>query len=202
VSTDDPFKTLVQDWVQPPLKQAGFTKKGGTFRRLGPDVLHLVVPQRSVKSKGGEVVFTVNLGVASLRLLRREEIEPGSCSWEECHWRERLGRLAGMENDFWWTIHDAASVPVAGAQVSKWLRTQGVSALDALRDDAALRDLWHSGRSPGLTEAARLLNLAVLLGQLGPAEEVSAAVGALKRATAVNPLPAAVTYLREIGQWP
>ena len=47
--------------------------------------------------------------------------------------------------------------------------------------DEALRDLWLSGRSPGLGEYERLRYLAVLLKAISPGEHLEPTLEALRR---------------------
>lgn len=78
----------------------------------------------------------------------------------------------------------------ASAEVEEWLEAHGILSLDALPDDAALRDLWLSGRAPGLTEMQRLVNASLLAEVLGPASAKSALLRELEEMARTNPLPA------------
>jgi hypothetical protein len=144
------------------------------------------------------IAFAVNLGVESKRLLQREEEDPPTVTAEKCHWRKRL-TSAETESDLWLTVDGAESAYTAARATALNLRDRGLPALATLSSDAALRDLWLSGRGPGLTRVERLLNLAVLTSQIGPAEEAEAAVRVLKAMCESDPMPVVINYLREIG---
>lgn len=196
------FQKIVKESISPFLAERGFSRKATTFRRELGEVMHLVEVQKSRRSSASTVVFTVNLGVASLRLLRRAEKDPVQWAWDACHWRERLGDVAGAGSDVWWSISDEASAAAASSQVTQWLAASGLPALDALSTDAALRDLWLSDRSPGLTEGQRLVSLADLLREIGPASEAARHVALMKERVERNPTALVVSYLRGIGELP
>jgi hypothetical protein len=202
MTANQAFQALVRDGVSACLKRHGFAKKGNTFRRKRGEVCHVVSVQKSGKSTSDAVVFTVNLGVASLRLLARSGVEPGKCTIEDCHWRQRLGSVSSRAEDVWWTVRDEVSADAASAEVVAWLDAHGAPSLDALRDDAALRDLWLSGRAPGLTEMQRLVNASLLAEALGPASAKSAVVRELKEMAETKPLPSITARLRELGESP
>jgi hypothetical protein len=193
------FQAVLRERVQRFLKEEGFLKKNATFRRMKPEVVHMVGVQKSRKSSPDGIVFAVNLGVASALLLRRSQIDPSSNTVEECQWRRRLSTAESGE-ETWWTIHDALSMQRAGDEIVRALRDRGLSMLDDLSTDVALRDLWLSGQSPGLTDVQRLLNLAILTRELGPADEASSAIRALKQMCESTAVPAVVKYLREVGE--
>jgi len=192
------FQSALRETVQPVLAQAGFSKKGAAFRRSDAEVVQVIAIQKSRKSTTEQIVFAVNLGVASKQLLQREEVDSASVTAEECHWRQRLsaGDPAG---DSWWSVHDARSAQEAATSVAQALHDRGLPAVSILSNDLALRDLWLSGRSPGLTDVQRLLNLAVLTSRLGPAEDAQEVVQLLKQVYESNPLPAIMNYLRHVG---
>jgi hypothetical protein len=196
------FQAFVLDRVSACLKRHGFAKKGNTFRRRRAEVCHVISVQKSGKSASEAVVFTMNLGVASLRLLARSEVEFDKCTIDDCHWRQRLASVSPRAEDVWWTVRDDASADAASAEVMAWLDTHGVAALGALPDDAALRDLWLSGRAPGLTEMQRLVNASLLAEALGPESAKSAIVRELQEMAQAKPLPAITARLRELGESP
>lgn len=64
-------------------------------------------------------------------------------------------------SDRWWDVSDASVGEVSKTVVTTVVR-YGLPALDAIDSVEALRALWESGRSPGLTEQQRRRNLAML----------------------------------------
>jgi hypothetical protein len=80
------------------------------------------------------------------------------------------------------------------------LEEYGLPQLDKLRNDVAIRDLWLAQRSPGLTEMERLVNLSMLLRDIGPPDQAAATTRALKELAASKSVPMVTVYLREIGE--
>jgi hypothetical protein len=196
------YRALIQDEIRPLLKKHDFRCRGSVFRRRRDGVWHLVALQKSRKSTARRTIFTVNLGVASERIMRWEALEPARCGIVNCHWRARLGHLSPERRDVWWTFENEASSAMAGTQVKQRLEDYGLPELDKLEDDFALRDLWLSEKSPGLTDTERLFDLSILLRDLGPRDEYEASIAALKELAASKSAPMVTVYLREIGEDP
>jgi hypothetical protein len=182
---------LVRDEVQPDLLQKGFVRKGLLFSRQLEEVWHFVGFQKSRSSD----TFTVNLGVASKRILRFLE-GPAKPSFDDCHWNERLGFLSPQRDDLWWTLSDPASM----AEALLLLKMHGLPSLEALSSDLALRDLWLTGQSPGLTEMQRLVCLSTLLASLGPADQLALVKQEMQDMAANRPAPAIVRQLQMLDR--
>lgn len=202
MSADEFFQGVVRPVMNACLKQHQFTRSGNVFRRQRTEVCQVVSLVKSGKTTSDLAVFTVELGVASLRLLARSGVDSRRCSIEDCHWRERLGMLGPRREDVWWTVRDEPSAHSASTEIVAWMESAGLPALEGVADDSALRDVWVSDRSPGLTDVQRLLCLSVLLETLGPRSTMVEVTGELKRMVAAKPIPAIVTRLRELGECP
>ncbi|MBE7448008.1 MAG: DUF4304 domain-containing protein [Kofleriaceae bacterium] len=198
MTLDAVFRSALRERVQPFLKQSGFSKKHSTFMRMKPEVVHLVSVQKGRKSTAGEISIAVNLGVASVRLLRRSERDPLATTIEECQWRRRL--TGESKEEPWWTLRDLRSAQTVSDEVAAALRVCGLPILDELSTDAALRDLWLSGQSPGLTDVQRLLNLSVILREIGPIDEAKNVLQSLKKTAESTALPVVLNYLQEVGE--
>lgn len=167
------FGALLKEHIGPFMKHEGFLRRGQSFIREGLESWAIVHFQRSSKSDAAEILFTVNLGVASKRLCDFFGIQvKGKNSIDTSHWRQRLGILATGGVDHWWSIDGETDITSLGSELVRMIRDRGIPIIEALSEDAALRDLWISGVSPGLTRAQRLMNLLVLLDSLGPYEEL------------------------------
>lgn len=79
------------------------------------------------------------------------------------------------------------------------MKDYGLPELNKLENDVAMRDLWLTQRSPGLTEMERLINLSILLRALGPPDQSAATIESLEKLAASKSLPTVVVYLREIA---
>jgi hypothetical protein len=197
-SIQQEFQRIVRLRVAPLLRSKGFSSQRTTFRRVGREVVQLVALRKSMKSTAGRIVFAVDRGVASIRLLTRSNTDPMTCRIEDCHWHKRLG-VDSSSGETWWTITDARSADASAEELVQALEAHGLGELDALCDDRAFRDMWLNGTGPGLTEGQRLLNLSVLLRALGPSAESDTVLDAIRRLAKTKGLPMLVAYLREIG---
>ena len=145
---------LVHEQIHPVLKARGFVRRGLLFIRDLKEVWQLVGFQKSVESSHDTTSFTVNLGVSSKRILRFIG-GPERPTVGDYHWKERLGFLGPQRDDIWWTVSSRSREPMV--EVVALLMESGIPELDRLSSDIALRDLWLTGRSPGLTEPGRLV---------------------------------------------
>ena len=170
VDAQQAFKDFLGQRLLPALKQRGFSGRGSTFHLERSGSWGLVGVQKSQESRKDRVRFTVNLGVTSGRLQRfAARASHGSRpTVEDCHWQERLGFLLPDPQDRWWTIDPAHTVEALAPELVAQVLEVGVPEVEKYLSDEALRDLWLSGRSPGLTELERLQNLAALLSAIGP----------------------------------
>jgi hypothetical protein len=137
------------------LKRVGFKKRGKVFHRPVGDVVHLVGLQSGSASTRLSTQLTVNLAVWCKRLA-----EPGSePTVATSQWRCRLGDLMPSKEDAWFSLAGPRAGEGARGAIVAAVKAYGLPALDGLPDLAALKALWETGRSPGLTpeQAARHL---------------------------------------------
>ena len=139
--------------------------------------------QSSVKSDANRKIITFNVGVSSERLLQFLSRPPVRTKLviNDCHWCERLGFLIPDRHDKWWQVGPETDLEQLGAELVDCLENYAIPALEKYATDEALRDLWLSGESPGLTNEGRLSNLALLLSALGPAECLEPVLAELKQ---------------------
>lgn len=157
-STSLQLDAWIRDCVEVELLARGHVRKGLSFYRDRGQVIWVVEFQASRTHSG---TFAVNVGVLSRRVDAARGRDAGDFpSVDQCHWRERLGVLASGK-DVWWPITRESCNEVRAALTSK-----GLSALEALDGDIALRDLWARGVSPGLTRQQRAALLAALQREL------------------------------------
>jgi hypothetical protein len=170
------------------LQQRGFEGRGPVFFRVRAGNWALIALQKSQKTSADAIVFTVNVGVVSERLARFFSIPlmpnrpPEAGEW---HWRQRLGFLLPEGLDKWWTIKSNTRIEEVSREVERALELALPEVEKHIRDEF-LRDLWLTGRSPGLTEVQRLKNLAVLLKALGPEDRVTPILDELRRVSRAN----------------
>lgn len=150
------------------LKPLGFRRTGSQLYVESDDNWGVIGFQRSpVSGLVPRDSFTVNLGVVSRRLVAffsSTRLVAGKLPEVNHHWRERLGFLLDPPRDEWWPL-DADLTAII-----KLLKERAVPLIRRHMTDEALRDLWLSGQSPGLTYLRSIECLCVLLQALGPTE--------------------------------
>jgi hypothetical protein len=204
VDAQSQFSDAVMRVFAPALRHVGFSRKGKTFYHQEQGNWGLVDFQKSTKSTADQVLFTVNLGVASTRLLRfyAGGQDVGTPALDQCHWRQRIGALLPHPEDKWWPIR-AISVVDNLEEVSDLLMRSGIPAIRKNIADEQLRDMWLSGVSPGLTDIQRLMHLTVLLQAIGPAEQLDGILQELQRVSSGKPtallVKSHIQQLREAG---
>jgi hypothetical protein len=131
------FAALLRE-VAPLYREAGFRRQAGSFYRPGKACLSVVNYQKSQYSSKAEVKFTVNIGIASRRLLAFFAVPdppPETVPEYKCHFRWRIGRLLG-QGDVWWSIR--TGVPMPAAEQQAIARDTILPWLDAHGSDQAL----------------------------------------------------------------
>jgi hypothetical protein len=169
MKANDKYKKLI-DILTPALKEKGFTKYRHRFYLRIENNWGIIDFQKSTKSTSNSVIFTVNLGIASKRILEKfSQIPEGKKPdiWD-CQWQVRLGHVLGINKDLWWTINEETSIDQLSEQLKEYILDYGVPEILKYISDDSLRDLWLSGKSPSLTKIQRLRYLSILLKEIGP----------------------------------
>jgi hypothetical protein len=181
--------------MAPLLEGEGFLETAHGFWRENSETWTVVHFQRSSKSSRLEILFAVELGIASKLVCRFFDVPSERCQRiEACHWRQRLGTAAGR-GDHWWSVKEGTKTAEIASDVGGLLHACGFPALAALSGDAALRDLWLSGTSPGLTRVQRLMNLLVILASLGPVSALASVEQELRHSACGSPVGHQVAWL-------
>jgi hypothetical protein len=141
----------------------GFKRRRQSFRRaVGPNVA-VVDFQRSNANEASRLRFTVNVAVLSAVVAAANGSNVDKLGASDGHLRERIGSLLG-KGDLWWNIEPDTNLETLCDEVASAVRDCAVPYLDDHADDDALRRLWQSGQSPGLTEVQRVRYLTGLGG--------------------------------------
>jgi len=196
-----------QNIYQQLLSDIGLVIKSFEYRRIGSNFYHyedgnwgVINFQKSTKSNSEVIFFTINLGIASSRLLNffSTNISSQGPSIFDCHWQKRIGHLI-LGEDLWWSIESDTQVKLLGAELWTYILNQGIPEIANYIHDINLRDLWLSGSSPSLTEFQRLVNLSVLLKEIGPQKLLEPTLDQLKHITAGKPTSiSADIYIKRI----
>ncbi|MCP5005142.1 MAG: DUF4304 domain-containing protein [Planctomycetes bacterium] len=186
------FSKLLKECIKPLLKDNGFSQKGNTFIVQKSDNWGLINFQKSRKSSASEMAFTVNIGITSSRLLNYSSLEIQKPSIDQCHLRQRLGFLLQERCDQWWTINAETKVSDICEEIKGYISNYALPYIERYLTDETLRDLWLSGQSPGLTEIECLLNLTILLKEIGPIEILNQEVANLRFLSRNKPIASTV----------
>jgi hypothetical protein len=149
------------------LRSRGYIKSGSTFRLRTLDTIFIISLQSSDSSTSTLAKVTVNLGVhvPALQDPQRPEKNPSASS---VHWHERIGRLMPEKRDIWWSIHSAEEAASVAPIITRCVEQFGIPALAEVSTVQALKRLWESGCSPGLTEVQRVRHLQALSQVVAP----------------------------------
>ncbi len=174
------FNRLVREHIRPLLSLHGYKRYGNTYLLYKDEIWRLINFQKSTKSTRHEVLFTINLGISSQLLYNFYNETIKRPKIEDCHFRERIGFLLPQHKDKWWTINANSNLVDLNEEIFSSTEHYIVPELEKYSSNSNLRDLWISGRSPGLTDFKRLMNLMILLKEIGPTEMLEQVIEELR----------------------
>jgi hypothetical protein len=195
------YKELIEK-ISVFLKKEAFSKKGNSFyfQQTNWGVIDF---QKSGKSTENEVMFTVNLGVCSLRILDflSSDLINQKPSIGICHWRDRIGFFLPEHKDMWWTITTEKSFVEVQNELTEIIEKIAIPAIKQHISDKQLVAEWLSDRSPGLTDVDRLINASILLKSLGMHDEFISIKKEMEEKAAEKPaFVKAIHYMHDIEQ--
>jgi len=202
LAPDEKFKQLLTTAITPTLRDLLFRKVGLYYFRKRSDNWELLQFQRSWSNTADATRFTINCGIVSFRLARFvlgsvPKMPTPEYNW---HYSQRLGFLMPGGQDTWWTLDASTAVDSLGSELSGLIVDLAIPTLDTHVSDEALRDLWLSGRSPGLTDVHRLMYVSVLLRDLGPREQYDSVRSELGVLTRKRPISVMVSeHLQQLS---
>jgi hypothetical protein len=142
------------------LAPMGFKKRGNTARLVKGDNVALVSFQRSQDSTREKVKFTVNLAIVFGKLLDPDSASLANMRDVDGHLRQRIGSFMEGSPDKWWIVDELADLNEITTEVSNLLVEKVAPFLIRYIRPDEIISLWKSGQSPGLTDRARIRNLA------------------------------------------
>lgn len=145
------------------LEVLGYIRRGQMFKRVLQNNCGIIDFQRSVKDSKDLILFTINLGVVCGSLLDTVDLKDTQVT--DAHLRQRIGFLMPERRDKWWEVNLTTNVQVLAQEIGNVVLHVAVPYLNKFLDADALRSLWESGQSPGLTEVQRTRLLAKLKAQ-------------------------------------
>ncbi len=145
---------------------SGFRQRSQNFICETSECWGVINFQKSRYSAVDEKSFTINLAIASKRILEYQgkptSSPPPSYA---CHWAEiRIGSLMPDRKDKWWRLSDEASYSLAEGEVRTALSDLAIPLMSPHLTEQGLLDLWGS-ETPGSFEYPTLKCKSILLAQ-------------------------------------
>ena len=153
------LKAPVLAQLQSALAPRGYRAAGTLFQRQLAEVVHLIELQSTQEQDAAHIAVTINLGVFAPKLVDRDIRDYIRPSIPQAHWRERIGILMPERRDKWWPIENVEQAAAAGAEIAVSVENYGLGPLAKIPDLAALRRIWETGASPGLSDYQRRRHL-------------------------------------------
>ncbi len=168
MSSDDDLDSRLNNLIEEvasEIKSRGFVRRKRTLRSLVGANAALIDFQKSDRSSSQRLVFTINLGTVCGALLVGGGNTVEKADISDSHLRTRLGMLFDKPGDKWWEISRATDLVALQQELSEAIAKFALPFLQTYTKNEALKDLWQSGKSPGLTEVQRSRFLARLTTQ-------------------------------------
>jgi hypothetical protein len=146
---------LVVEETAKKVSALGFRRRGSVLRTVHHGNSGLIEFQKSTKSSGEQILFTINLSVVCGALLDPDQSPLEKVRGLDAHLRQRIGMLMSGRPDKWWEIREGTDVGALANEVSDLIATEGAPYVARYLDTTELVTLWESGKSPGLTETQR-----------------------------------------------
>jgi len=122
--------------------------------------------QKSVESTKDDIYFTADISLSHAKLSKRLA-KLGFSTLVSSHYRQRVSSLVTPPRDQWWHIYRNVDLDDLESDVWGAIENYAIPELMKYTTEEALRNLWQSGKSPGLTETQRIICLATLLKEMG-----------------------------------
>jgi hypothetical protein len=156
------------------LGDLGVRKRGRDLVWESDECWGVIHFQKDRKDHLEEQKFTVDLGVASKRILRFDGLVTDRAPrTHECCWRRRLGQLGKKPTDLCWSMTDYWTFRTAVDDVTDLIRSEALPAMKTLMEDRALLRLHGHHWGAFLSDFAALRFKAIILAELGPSQELS-----------------------------
>ena len=155
------FHRLIKE-LNPITFSAGFKRRNQNYVRESSDCWGIINLQKSRYSASDETSFTINLAIASKRILAFQgENRRTAPPFYACPWEIRIGELLPGGNDKWWALSEKSYGSVA-SEVRKAISELAIPIITSHLSEKALFDLWES-KTPGSFEYPRLKDKSILL---------------------------------------
>lgn len=160
------INAVIAHSLAPCLKEAGFKRKGRTFRRITDERIDVINVQGSKWNAGRTGEFTINVGVYYPEIAELyDEYRPDGLPEEyHCTLRSRIGLLMGGNTDKWWKLGRLTREEKLSDEVTMAVCDYALPWLDRMSDPDNVKAevpkfiaaviAWHQGNND---EARRLI---------------------------------------------
>lgn len=196
----DILKEIIKE-LSPLLKQTGFNKKGNNFYLDAGKNYGVVNFQKSRESTKDVVKFTINFGIYSDVLGRREYDYNSSVKpeVEQCQWRARIGAFMPGSPDYWWYVNVSDGLNSITSNVMKTVQSIVVPEINKRLSDEGLINSWMKDSYAGTTEIGRFEYLTTLLKTKGDFDTLNQVVETFMQQSKGKPNASrAMEHLKEI----
>ncbi len=136
MEVDKLYNDMIANNIAPNLTKLEFKRVRNTFYYSPGKNWGIIDFQKSTKSSSDKIIFTVNVGVASERIINflnliDQNKRPGI--WDT-QWRVRLGQLMQL-GDFWWTIDQVTNVSELGQTLFNNILTTAIQEIQKYMRD-------------------------------------------------------------------
>jgi Domain of unknown function (DUF4304) len=163
---------VVRDFLDPPLRAAGFARKARVWNRSRTDLVDVVDVQGSRWNEPGNESFTVNLGVFKPTVYRTcwQKDPPSFVKGVDCLVRRRLSEALtdesyGRQKEQWWSIHTSTDAERVGNDVADLLVAKALPFFARIESLPAVHDVLEKD-AESATPLTRIY-LAVVKAELG-----------------------------------
>jgi len=166
------FRRLLKE-LRPALAEYGFRRSSQNFVIESAECWGVINFQKSLYSSPQQKRFTINVAIATKRVLRfYHEPEDKPPLHYKCHWETRLGHLVPGHSDLWWTLSDEASYAPVLAEVKELITSRAVPVVKDHLTEGTLLTLWDE--NVGGFEYPTLKYKSILLAEQGRFTELVA----------------------------
>ncbi|HLB68783.1 MAG TPA: DUF4304 domain-containing protein [Thermoplasmata archaeon] len=184
------FQDLLSREITPWMESRMYSRKGQTFAKWAANTCSSIRFQTSRWSNPSLYEFTVNVGVFSA-IIYKFEYEPSNVpkypNEAYCHWRARLGELAPVGKDVWWSFSDAPEADHAWTEIARLLDTYALPVLRDRATDEGFRDFLLQQWERYPDSLGIMQNLVVVLRELGPEERFREVLEGYRKAIVAKP---------------
>lgn len=142
------------------LKQKGFRRQGMTFSLTQNDLIFFIQIQSSPYSTTAIWMFTLNIGIVSLKLCQLTDI--AKPTYLDSHWRKRIGFYLNPPSDKWWSVSNNKSFESSKKEIIELLEREVLPDIFSFQTTEDLQAFWLQGNYQGLTKVQQEYYLKLL----------------------------------------